>query len=112
MYKNEIVLPNNIPCRDIKDVIRIESMSNYSKVFIIGRPAPYVVARVLKSFANMLPPEIFIRVHQSHLVNRSFIKSKKGKGPDQLVLKNGDIISISKRYKTNFKINEADSLPA
>lgn len=54
------------------NIVRIESSSNYSRVFFTNRP-PLLVCQILQWFENLLPVESFVRVHRSHLVYRAFI---------------------------------------
>ena len=81
------------------NIVRIEASSNYCKLFLTnGRML--VTAKVLKWFEEKLPPEVFIRLHRSHLVNNHYLLRnefvKKG-----LVLVNGDYIRVSRRRKKN-----------
>ncbi|WP_315820725.1 LytTR family DNA-binding domain-containing protein [Paraflavitalea speifideaquila] len=57
---------------DTASIIRIQAISNYSKLFFTtGRTL--VVAKVLKRFEEELAVNDFIRPHRTHLVNKQFI---------------------------------------
>jgi two-component system, LytTR family, response regulator len=84
---------------DIGEIIRIQSLSNYSKLFLCnGRTV--VVAKVLRWFEEQLPPDTFLRIHRTHLVNAEYLRhyqlSEKGR---KLELVNGEKIDVSKRKK-------------
>lgn len=80
-------------------IVRIEASSNYCKLFLTNGQI-LVTAKVLKWFEEKLPPEAFMRLHRSHLVNNHYLLRnqpvKKG-----LVLVNGDYIQVSRRRKKN-----------
>jgi two-component system LytT family response regulator len=78
------------------DIIRVESSSNYSRVFFTNRP-PLVVCKILQWFEDLLPPEGFVRVHRSHLVNRAFIAERPAE--TYLLLQGGQVVPVSRRRK-------------
>lgn len=85
----------------IKNIIRIESSSNYSKLFLLNGQA-LLVTRLLGDFEEMLLPYHFYRIHHSHLVNLSYIKKYiRGEG-GQVVMQNGDVIDVARRKKEEF----------
>jgi two-component system LytT family response regulator len=93
----------------VAQIIRIEGWSNYSKVYLAdGRK--FVVARVLKKFQQQLEHHLFIRAHNSHLVNRRYIHSYATE-PQTLQLVNGECISVSrsKRKVVGEMVGEAGS---
>lgn len=59
---------------DIRDIIRCESDNNYT-TFYFNNKSKFLVTKTLKSFDQILSDKGFYRVHQSHLVNISHIKS-------------------------------------
>ncbi len=83
---------------NVNDIIRIQSISNYSKLYFCnGRTL--VMAKVLHWFEEKLLSHHFIRSHNSHLVNKNYIESYVKKFPAKLILLNGEIISIAKRRR-------------
>lgn len=99
----KIAVPTNdgLEFLTIGDIIRIESSSYYSKIFLVNRP-PLLVTRLLKDFEDVLFPYRFFRVHNSHLVNLRYIrKFVRGDG-GQVHLENGDIVDVSRRRKEEF----------
>jgi two-component system LytT family response regulator len=50
----------------------------------------------------MLPLDIFIRIHNSHIINKNYVERYiRGEG-GQVVLSNGSVLDISKRKKNEF----------
>lgn len=96
-----------VPCNDglefiqIKQIIRIESSSNYSKL-VLQSGKILLVTRQLKDFEELLEDYRFYRVHHSHLINLNYIaKYVRGEG-GQITMRNGDIIDVSRRKKEVF----------
>jgi two-component system, LytTR family, response regulator len=80
------------------NIIRIESSSNYSRIYFADKTYPLTVAKILQWFEDHLPGEMFLRTHRTHLVNRRHICSLT-LSSKILQLSNGEQISISKRRK-------------
>jgi two-component system, LytTR family, response regulator len=86
---------------NIKNIIRIESSSNYSKLYLLNGHT-LLVTRLLKDFEEMLLPYRFYRVHHSHVINLSYIKKYiRGEG-GQVVMRNGDVVDVARRKKEEF----------
>jgi two-component system, LytTR family, response regulator len=80
------------------NLIRIEAISNYSKLFFADGSS-VVVAKVLKWFVEKLPAAQFLRSHRKHIVNIHFIhKYCNGK----IELCNKQMIEVSKRKRIGF----------
>jgi two-component system, LytTR family, response regulator len=85
----------------IKNIVHIESSSNYSKIFL-NAGKTMLVTKLLKDFEDILLPYRFYRVHNSHLINLNYIqKYIRGEG-GQVVLQNGDVVDVSRRKKEEF----------
>jgi two-component system, LytTR family, response regulator len=100
---DHIAIPTNdgLEFIQIKQIIRIESSSNYSKL-ILQNGQHLLVTRQLKDFEELLQDYRFYRVHHSHLVNLNFIaKYIRGDG-GQIAMRNGDMIDVSRRKKEVF----------
>ena len=77
------------------DIIRIEALSNYSRIYFADGNTK-VVAKVLHLFQDILPANMFVRVHRSHLVNKLFVKSINGSINKKLLMNNGEYIGVSR----------------
>jgi two-component system, LytTR family, response regulator len=85
----------------LRNVVRIESNSNYSRIFFTTGPS-LLVTKQLKEFEEMLVPYRFCRVHNMHLINLNYVKRYlRGEG-GRVVMENGDEIDVSRRKKDDF----------
>jgi len=94
----------------IHEIVRIEALSNYSKLFFANNKT-LVVAKVLRWFEErlaipyhsaVLPADNFLRIHRKHLVNKTFIRQYvSGKGA-KIELNTGERFDVSKRKRTEF----------
>ncbi|MGC4234040.1 MAG: LytTR family DNA-binding domain-containing protein [Niabella sp.] len=99
----KIIVPtvNGFELLPVIDILRCQSEINYTTIFLKDKQK-LVVAKTLKEFEDMLGDYNFFRVHNSHLVNLSYIKSyQKGKG-GSVVLTDGTAIEVSSRRKDEF----------
>lgn len=85
---------------DVSDIIRCEAKVNYTEFFIKNHK-PLLLSRTLKEFEEMLAEHGFERIHQSHLINLSYLKSYiKSDGGYVIMADNTHIpIAQSKREK-------------
>lgn len=85
----------------IKNVVRIESSSNYSRLFFVNGES-LLVTKQLKEFEELLVPFRFCRVHNVHLINLNYVKKYiRGEG-GSVIMENGDEIDVSRRKKDDF----------
>ena len=85
---------------DINTIVRIQSISNYSKLYFSdGRTL--VVAKVLRWFEEGLSLNQFIRVHRTHLVNKKFICRYIKEEGGKVKMVNGDRVDVSRRKRTS-----------
>lgn len=98
---NLLFLPHNtgIAIIDTATIVRIQAISNYSKLFFSDSKT-LVVAKVLKWFEEKLGNHDFLRIHRTHLVNKHFIHQYSNGGSIQL--RNGERLEVSKRRKALF----------
>lgn len=85
----------------IKNILHIESNSNYSKIFFNDHHT-LTVTKLLKDFEDMLVPYQFYRVHNSHLINLNYIqKYLRGNG-GRVMMQDGTEIEVARRKKDEF----------
>jgi len=77
-------------------IVRLEGESNYTRFYFTDQ-RPLVISHTLKDYEDILAEHDFIRVHKSHLVNKSFIKHFDKEG--YLRLTDGSQISVSRRRR-------------
>ncbi|MEZ5026042.1 MAG: LytTR family DNA-binding domain-containing protein [Chitinophagales bacterium] len=81
----------------VKEIIRLESKSNYTVFHLINNKKE-IVAKTLKSFEEKLLAYNFMRIHQSHLVNLLFLK-EIDLNNYIITLSDGSEVEIAKRKK-------------
>jgi two-component system LytT family response regulator len=59
---------------DVSDIIRCEAKVNYTEFFIKNHK-PLLISKTLKEYEELLTEHGFERIHQSHLINLSYLKS-------------------------------------
>lgn len=79
----------------LTDIIRCEADNTYT-FFYLQNGERILVSKGLKEYADMLPTSSFLRIHQSHLVNISFVKSWLKEDGGVLLLTNGDKVPVSR----------------
>ena len=112
IHQTHMLLPTckGIEVIYINEIVRIEALSNYSKLFFANNKT-LVVAKVLRWFEERLliapqtsglPVETFLRIHRKHLINKNFIRQYvSGKG-GKIELSSGEWFDVSKRKKSDF----------
>jgi len=83
----------------VDDIQRISAAGNYIEVHARGKV--HLVRDTLTTFIAQLDPAEFLRVHRSHVVRINFISEMRPlfHGDYELVLKDGQALSLSRRYK-------------
>jgi len=82
----------------IEDIIRCESMGNYTQFFFTENQK-LLVTKTLKDFDKLLAEHQFIRVHQSHLINASQIKEFVKIDGGYILMSDGTKVPVSVRKK-------------
>lgn len=78
---------------ELKQIVYVESAGNY--IFIVTPTKKIMAYLTLKGIESQLPPQEFIKIHQSFLVSFSRIESIEG----NQVIVNGKPIPISRSYR-------------
>ena len=84
-----------------QDIIRCEGDRNYSRIHLKdGRKL--VVSKTLKTFEELLPENIFLRIHKSNIINlHEVVKFSRG-APGTVEMCDGTVIDISRGRKEEF----------
>lgn len=93
---------NRIEIIDIKDLYYIEALGSYSKIVFIKdqETNEMTLSGPLSDYEELLPAEIFYRIHRSYLVNYTQIKKIENNENLQVILRNNIWIPISRRRYT------------
>tara|TARA_R110001632_G_scaffold210521_2_gene335620 strand:+ start:9171 stop:9920 length:750 start_codon:yes stop_codon:yes gene_type:complete len=110
VLKDSIASPNQRPNKislhtldkiivvDLNDIVRCKSDNNYTE-FFFQDGTKILVTKTLKTFADLLKNYQFLRVHQSHLVNVSYVKAFIKSDGGYLVLKDKNTVPVSVRKR-------------
>lgn len=78
------------------EIIRLEGEGNYTQ-FYLTQNRKYLSAKTMKEYEEILVKHHFIRIHKSHLVNKSFIDTYKNEGA--VLLKDKTSLPVSRQRK-------------
>lgn len=101
MNKLAVSTMNGLLFFEINDVIHLEAQSNYTYIYFTNKPK-IIVSKTLKELEDLLPNDIFFRVHHSYLINLNYIKKYIRGDGGQIELENGILVDVSRRKKDEF----------
>jgi len=90
-------LEDGIRILKLKDIIRLQAVSNYTFFYTTLSTKPFISSKTLKFYEQQLVDMQFLRTHRTHLVNKAFIQSYIPSIQKRLVLTTGDEVEISRR---------------
>lgn len=107
-YFEKIAIPsvNGSIILEISQIMRLESESNYTYIYLADGQK-YLISKTLSTFEELLPEEIFVRVHKSHIVNIGYIKSILKANPPYIIMTNSIEVPISPN-KRNLLMNKLE----
>jgi two-component system LytT family response regulator len=102
--EQRIALPTARETRlvNVADIIHCESANNYT-TFFLRTQERILVCKPIYEYEELLKPHGFLRCHQSHLVNKKWIKSWRKDVGDFLVLTNETELPVSRGKKEAVK---------
>lgn len=103
MQTINIRLNNGINFFNINNIIRVQGLSNYCKIYFVDKSQPIVVAKVLHWFEENLPADKFWRTHKSHLVNSEHVCKMNTSTKPYLILSSGEMVAVSRRRAPQLK---------
>lgn len=97
---NRIAFPNGdgLKLLDTGNITHCVSSSNYTTIHLKGGQK-ILVRKTLKEIENVLPSQLFCRVHNSYLVNIEFIAHLQKGDVYSLILKDQSQVEVSRRKK-------------
>ena len=101
--KQQVILPTleGFEVVKMEEIVRLRGNGNFTDIYLQNGQKK-MVCRFLKHFTEILPLP-FLRVHKSHIVNLSFVKSYNKGG--FLTLNDNSEIEVSATYKDDFLKN-------
>lgn len=82
------------------DIVRLEGVGNYTR-FYMSNGEQHLSSKTLKEYADILQTHNFLRIHKSHLVNRSAIITYKNEGA--VALKENIVLPVSRQRRPEIK---------
>jgi two-component system LytT family response regulator len=86
----------------VSDIIRLQGSGSYT-TFHLQKGQEIVVSKRLAYYQKKLSATDFVRTHQSHLVNLSFIQQYSKSDGGYITLKSGETVPVSKSMKEQVK---------
>lgn len=98
--KQQLILPTlqGFDVVRTEDIVRLQADGNFTQVYLADH-SKKMVCRFLKHFDDLLEPP-FVRVHRSHIINTSFVKSYQKGGT--ATLSDNTEIEVSGSFKDRF----------
>ena len=84
---------------DIKQIMYVESMSEYLKIHLVDEPKPIIVLLSMKKIEERLPVNSFMRVHRSYIINLKMIKEVN---KSRIIMNSDTYIPIGDNYREAF----------
>ncbi len=101
---SKIVLPTSSGYEfvEISDILRCEANSNYATVYLISG-SRIVISRPLKYLDELLEGHGFFRIHQSNLVNLSYLKKYDKNDGGYVTMIDGSRVNVANAKKSSFE---------
>jgi two-component system, LytTR family, response regulator len=96
---------------EISDIIRCESVDNYTK-FYIKNNKPIFISKTLKEYEDLLMDSGFERIHQSHLINLAYLKSYIKKDGGYVIMADNTNLPLSSRKRDRLQERILEMLKA
>ncbi|MFV0536379.1 MAG: LytR/AlgR family response regulator transcription factor [Dysgonomonas sp.] len=100
--KQQVILPTleGFEVVKMEDIVRLQGNGNFTDIFLKDK-SKKMVCRFLKHFGEILPYP-FMRVHKSHIINFTYVKSYHKNSGGYVTLEDDTEIEISSSYKDEF----------
>lgn len=84
----------------LDEIIYVESMNEYVKIYVTGSNAPVLVLLSLKLLIERLPAGSFLRIHRSYIIALSHLR-EASRG--EVTLDDGTVLPIGDMYRQDLK---------
>jgi two-component system, LytTR family, response regulator len=86
---------------NVEEIIRCEANGNYTIIYADSKEK-ITASKTIKDYEELLPPSIFCRIHNSHIINLNRIKKyHRGRG-GFVVMDDGTSIEVASRRRDEF----------
>lgn len=86
---------------DMTDIIRLEADDNYTWVYV-REMNPIHMPRTMKYVESILKEDLFMRIHRSHIINLSYLKTFSKSEGGYVMMEDGSRVPISRRRLSRF----------
>ena len=99
-FKQKIAIKNNdtIEYIEAEEIIRCEADNNYTIIYTVNKKK-IILSKTLKEFDHLLAAHDFIRIHQSHLINKHHIKRFIKTDGGSVMLSDGTELPVARARK-------------
>lgn len=85
----------------MKDIMRLEANGSCTKIYL-SNGEPLTTTRIIKEYEDLLPGNIFYRVHNAHIINLNRVQNyHKGRG-GYVLMEDGTSIEVAFRRREDF----------
>ncbi|HVU96483.1 MAG TPA: LytTR family DNA-binding domain-containing protein [Puia sp.] len=85
----------------VQDILRFEAKGSYTVIYL-SNGETVMATRTLREYEDLLPENVFCRIHSSHIINLSRIeKYQKGRG-GVVLMEDGTTIEVAARRRDEF----------
>lgn len=84
---------------NLNEIIYVEAMSEYLRIFLEDKTRPIVVLLSMKKMEERLPSASFMRVHRSYIIN---LKKIREVSKSHIILENDVDVPVGDLYKDTF----------
>lgn len=85
----------------VDDIVYLQASDNYTYIHT-SDGHKFLVSRTLKDFEDLLPSDLFLRIHHAHIINKSFVELYIRGDGGQVKMSSGVVLDVSKRKKAEF----------
>ena len=102
-YGNKVAISHTkgIKLIDINDIMYLEASGNCT-ILYFNDGTRYLDTRTLKIYEGILNPDMFYRIHKSHIINMDFLKEYLNEDGHFAVLKNGKLLPVARNRVSAF----------
>lgn len=93
-----VVSKDSIDIVHFSEIIRLESMSNYTK-FHLADGKILISSKTMGEYEELLSTANFLRIHRSHIINLLHMKKFQRNNENYVLMKDGSKIEVSDRRK-------------
>ena len=102
-YGNKVAISHTkgIKLIEVENIMYLEASGNCT-VLYFKDGTRYLDTRTLKIYEGILNPEMFYRIHKSHIINLEYLKEYINEDGHFAVLKNGKLLPVARNRVSSF----------